>query len=252
MNKLFYNHLALAIFSIFISSCATFTRYQHASDSLNKNRIVEYQSDCEAVTLFTTTSAVKLCLFEKDGEVVMALEYTNKKNSNRMGEVIPTDIKIYGLSGTFEKAELKTYSADEYLDRIRSDQFWESFAAGFNAGVNATNAGKSTTYSNQNVSLGGPSGIYSGAASGSSTTYDYGKQAQANNENFKTLQELGDRQETKLERTNRILLRRATLHPGQSIMGIVYADYQYNASDELQVVVPFMGEKYDFKLIVVR
>lgn len=124
--------------------------------------------------------------------------------NNSVAKVIfdPLDVSAkFGYGNSIK--ELQVYTYEEYHKKVKKNQNWELALAGLSAGLNAANAGWSTTYVN-----GHPQ-----------TTYNYGAAAAVNSANMMNLSNM--ERIMRLER-NAIkygYLKKNTIHPGEGIIG---------------------------------
>lgn len=129
--------------------------------------------------------------------------------------------------------ELQVYTYEEYHKKVKKNQNWELALSGISAGLNAANAGWSTTYVN-----GHPQ-----------PTYNYGVAAAVNSANMINLSNM--ERIMKLERNaiQQGYLKKHTTHPGEGIIG--YMNIKKKGKEGILTVnIPMGGNTFTFMWLI--
>lgn len=157
--------------------------------------------------------------------------------NNRSGErfdAIPEDIAVEA-EGRSGRRYLHVYSANEYLDRLRTERNVLLFAQALHAF-----AGRHTT--TRIVEHHGYHGHY-----WTSTTY---VENGPDPDDFFHLVRDARRSERDLHTWGKVLLSRTTLFPGQSVEGVVAVEYDPAYAERFYVKVPFGGEIHHLEFVL--
>ena len=149
------------------------------------------------------------------------------------------------LSGRYtsynKEYALKVYTDIEWLKKLQNAQMAAAIAQGISQGLEASNAGRTTT--NVTASAYGSDGSYA-YGYGTATTYDYSKQAAVGRQHQLERDEMNQRFQSDMQNIRGRLIKTNTLHPGQNISGVVMAKYNY--SDRIDIAVNCAGEEHLF------
>jgi len=155
--------------------------------------------------------------------------------------VIALEIPFYGV-GTRD-CQLRVYSADYYMKKLRNRQSWALFSQALAGAINSYNAGRSTSTTTGSIT--GSSGISSFSAT--TQTYDPAKQAMVNAENQRRLEQMKGQFELINATTEAVLLKTTTLFPYQAVEGNVVT--RYIPARRYRITVPVGDETHVFELV---
>lgn len=144
-----------------------------------------------------------------------------------------------------ELKDIKVYTVEEYMKKVRRKQNWTMALLGVSAGMNSASAGYSTsnsyTYYNGYSSN---TGAYSGFASTTTTTYDAAAAYQAQVLSSQQMMSCSDAMANDREVRQEGYLKRTTIYPGECISGFVNAERKKGSS--LMINVNINGAIYKF------
>jgi|WetSurMetagenome_2_1015567.scaffolds.fasta_scaffold22836_5 hypothetical protein len=172
-----------------------------------------------------------------------------KNKSDEPINLIPDSVSVVSYTSKDKYAYLYVYPPDKFLKKMKNAQNWAIALQALSAGIDAYNAGRtsSTTTTNVNGSAYGLDGSYAyGSASGTSTTNTYDHSA-ADAAQSRHQQEINQQQQQYNNVNNAVengLLKSVTLFPNQEIAGNVMAYYSWGyayvvyvlAGDELHEI----------------
>lgn len=181
--------------------------------------------------------AVAVLGFKESSEEQMALVVSLVNNSAGRAEVVPEQIRVSAWRRG-KPVELKVWSADEYLRRLRTQQTIALILMGVSAALNTQYAGYMTTTGT--IYSGGTYThvylqTYSAAAARAETTAEADR-----------LRRYAAAADASYQATSNGLLKRHTLMPNEYVEGVVMIDYQ--RFDALEVRIPFGESEYVFVL----
>ena len=148
-------------------------------------------------------------------------------------DVLPDEIEVLGSSGDLWTA-LRVWDAFDYIRHVEAQQATARVIDAIASGLESANAGRSTTQQTGLYSdaYGQPLGSYSG----SSTTYDYSRVAEAQSRNAAERRAMLDSQRSRLSLLDVHLLKRTTLLPGHDVFGLVFIERELY--DRYRIRVP--------------
>jgi len=161
-------------------------------------------------------------------------------------DAIPDSIQVV-YENERASGKLKVYSADQYLNKLQSQQNSAMIAKAFTDGYNAQSAAYSRTMTT--TSTVSPNGIYYPVTT-TTVTYDASKAITANAISQQELNQMSANFNRYKQSLNQVLLRTNTLFKGQSIEGKVAVRSNGIDADVLYITVPFAGEQHNFIFIL--
>jgi hypothetical protein len=162
-------------------------------------------------------------------------------NTGSSSFVVSTNMVSATYYAYQNRYNLKIYSDAEWLRKLRNQQIAAAIAQGISQGVEAANAGRTTT--NTTASAYGSDGSYA-YGYGTTTTYDYSKSAAVRRQHQIERDEMNRRFQNDMYNIRIKLIRANTLHPGQNISGVVMAKYEN--CDRYVISVNCNGEIHQF------
>ena len=133
--------------------------------------------------------------------------------------VLPDKIQVLGTSGG-DWNTLRVWDAFEYMRHVEAEQATARVIAAIVSGLEAANAGRSSTQ--QTGLYSDPYGQPLGSYSGSTTTYDYSKVEEAQSRNDAERRAMLDSQRSRISFLDVHLLKRTTLFPERDVFGLVF------------------------------
>ncbi len=160
-------------------------------------------------------------------------------------DVLPDKIEVLGTSGDHWTA-LRVWDAFDYIRHVEAQQATARVIDAIASGLEAANAGRSTTQQTGMYSdaYGQPLGSYSG----SSTTYDYSKVAESQSRNAAERKAMLDSQRSRLSFLDVHLLKRTTLLPGRDVFGLVFVER--DLYDRYRIRVPIDDRQVEVAFIL--
>lgn len=132
--------------------------------------------------------------------------------------------------------ELKVYTFDGYMKKVKRQQAWAMALTGFSAGLNAGMAGYQTTYTT--------SYNYGRPYTQVHTTYNHGAASAANMAAQTQLMTLGSIMSNDKKTISQGYLKMTTIHPDDGIIG--YMNVKYKKGQQMTVNIPINGNVYSF------
>ena len=111
----------------------------------------------------------------KDYGKYYQITITISNNSMQPIDFDPDETKSVLLDKTNKEIELKVWSYEDYMRKVRRRQNWNSILAGLAEGLSAASAGYSTSTTNTNTYYNGSSNTYGTASAYGSGGYAYGR-----------------------------------------------------------------------------
>lgn len=136
-----------------------------------------------------------------------------------------------------EQEELKVYTYERYMKKIKNQQAWSMALMGFSAGMNAGMAGYQTTY----TTTYGVGGIpYTQAH----TTYNYAAASAANMAATTQMMSLGKMMSDDKKTISQGYLKMTTIHPDEGIVG--YMNIKHRKGKIMTVRIPIGDYVFSF------
>lgn len=142
-----------------------------------------------------------------------------------------------------EKEELKVYSYDAYMKKIKTQQAWAMAMTGFSAGMNAGMAGYHTTYT---TTYGAGHMPYTQVR----TTYNYAAASAANMAATTQMMTLSKMMSDDKKTISKGYLKITTIHPEEGIIG--YMNIKHRKGKMMTVNIPVGDHIYSFKWNVAK
>lgn len=191
--------------------------------------------------------------YRKVGDFVVGM--TNYKEKDNYGQYYQIAIFIKNLGDTsvifapedvtstlYNKRgkvhELKVYTYDRYMKKVKTAQAWSMALLGFSAGMNAGMAGYQTTYSTSYT----PNGM---AYTQVHRTYNYAAASAANMAATTQMITLSKMMESDRNLKSQGYLKITTIHPDEGIIG--YMNIKRKKGQTMKVNIPVNGETYSFE-----
>ena len=136
-----------------------------------------------------------------------------------------------------DTTEMKVYSYERYMKKVKNQQAWAMALTGFAACMNAGMAGYQTTYTKSYA----PGRIpYTQV----STTYNYSAASAANMAASTQMMTLGMMMKDDKKTISQGYLRKTTIHPDEGIIG--YMNIKYRKGQRMTVNIPVGSEVFSF------
>lgn len=191
--------------------------------------------------------------YRQIGDIVVGM--TNYKEKDKYGKYYQIAIFIKNLgdiSVTFDPEnvtstlynkrgdayELKVYTYDRYMKKVKTAQAWSMALLGFSAGINAGMAGYQTTYSNSYM----PNGM---AYTQVHRTYNYAAASAANMAATTQMITLNRVMENDRNLKSQGYLKITTIHPDEGIIG--YMNIKRKKGQTMTVNIPVNGQTCSFE-----
>jgi hypothetical protein len=149
----------------------------------------------------------------------------------------PDTIKAKLVNKRNKYVQLEIYSNEEYQRKVRIQQTWVAALTGLSAGLNASMAGRQTTYI-PTTGYGGYS--YMRAV----TTYNSNAASQANMIANNQLMIMSKQMEIDRKIREEGYLKKTTIHSGEGIFG--YMSIKRKKGKTMSIVIPLNGSDYTF------
>lgn len=207
----------------------------------NHGREVAVSDECETRFFISGTK-------ESSSELVLHVLYLNNSDSKTM-TIYPDKISVMGYNQSGITKTFKTYSADEYLRKLRRSQMWTTILRALSGALNAYNAGQSTstTYSTTSGNIYGSTGnsyMASGTTMSTTNSYDHRATVEANNRNQRNLDRLSKRQSNAYKTLEQSLIKTNTLFPKSHVEGNIIVKVDNTYTKKFVVTVPFGEETH--------
>ena len=155
-----------------------------------------------------------------NSELIVLLVYAANETHDSF-DVLPEKVEILGSSGGPWTA-LQVWDPFDYIQHVRDEQATARVIDAIASGLEAANAGRSTTQQSGVVTdaYGQPLGSYSA----SSTTYDYSRVAEVQSRNAAERRAMLNSQRDRLSFLDSHLLKRTTVFPGHDVFGLIFVE----------------------------
>lgn len=198
------------------------------------------------------TDGIPYSISHTDKRIVAASLYKNEdgyleillgiKNIDTIPIIFsPNNVKISISSDYYGISKLKVYTPEQWIRKVQNGQLLTTIMVGLNQGIEAYNAGRSTTYSNTTAY--GSDGSYA-QAYGYSQTIDYTKQAQVRQMHQQELVAMISRFQNKIYNIRNSLLKTNTIYPMSEVYGLVMAEFRKAQTYTLNVNI--FEERHQF------
>jgi len=240
------NIAILFVIGLTINGCTTsYQLHPIVSSYSNDIEIVFLEGNEVALSVKDSTAVAIFGQKNANNELYLYVAYKNK-SVHQKANAIPSDIVVYGINEIGSKKQFQTYSAYEYLKRMKSQQ---AIVLGLQAAagiVESTNSAQSTTYTSGTYSSSDGTSL---SGSSVSTTYDYSKQAEVDARNQKDLQESIQQYKKVNSATEQGLIKKTTLFPGQMIEGYVVVKMDNYYSKGFLINVPIGQDVHEYRFV---
>lgn len=217
--------------------------------SVNAQEFVAAEND---TTVMTEYNDGRLWAYRQIGDFVVGT--TNDVEKSDYGKNYQILIFIKNLSGNTalfdpslvtstltdkqgETEEMKVYTYEQYMKKVKNQQAWAMALTGFSAGLNAGMAGYQTTYTTTYKAGGMP---YTQVH----TTYNYAAASAANMAASTQVMTLSKLMSDDKKTISQGYLKLTTVHPDEGIIG--YMNIKYRKGVRLTVNIPIEGQMYSF------
>lgn len=136
-----------------------------------------------------------------------------------------------------ETEEMKVYTYERYMKKVKNQQAWAMALTGFAAGMNAGSAGYQTTYT---TTYGAGRVPYTQVH----TTYNYAAASAANMAATTQMMTLSKMMSDDKKTISQGYLKLTTIHPDEGIIG--YMNIKYRKGVRLTINIPIEGNVYSF------
>jgi tetratricopeptide (TPR) repeat protein len=237
-KKLFFHFTAIFLLPLLFGCASSYCT--HYLDTVGK--IVEYRDGTGYQISRGINSTVSMGLAKGNGnlEIILGITNTGDKSLFVNSSIVKATYQYYN-----QNYSLKIYSDVEWINKLQNAQMAAAVVQGISQGLESVNAGKSTT--NITASAYGSNGSYA-YGSGTASTYDYASAAAVRRQHDIERNQLAQGFQAQMQNARSSLIRANTIYPGQSISGVVMAQYQ--SADRLDFIVN-CGEdihRFSFKI----
>ena len=179
-------------------------------------------------------------------ELIVLLIYAGNETHDSF-DVLPDKVEILGSSGGPWTA-LQVWDPFDYIRHVRDEQATARVLDAIASGLEAANAGQSTTQQSGVVSdaYGQPLGSYST----SSTTYDSSRVAEVQSRNAAERRAMSESQRDRLSFLDSHLLKRTTVLPGRDVFGFIFVERELY--DRYLVRVPLDDSQVELAFTLVE
>lgn len=153
----------------------------------------------------------------------------------------PDKVTLFTSSDYYSMSQLKVYTPEQWIRKIQTEQVLTAIAVGLNQGVEAYNAGRSTTYGTATAY--GSDGSYA-RAYGYSQTIDYTKQAQVRQMHQQELASMDSRFRSQIYNARNSLLKTNTVYPMSDVYGVIMA--KFRTAQTYTLLVNIGDERHEF------
>jgi hypothetical protein len=188
-------------------------------------------------------------------ELELHILIRNDGNNPRVN-IFPEKIKVHELNSEGRQSEVKVYSAEEYLKRLRKAETWSLVLLSVGNAATACQAGYSysTTNSSSYGITNGSNGVAvmeSSNAISTTTIYNPGKVAEINAINRQQFYQTAQMYSNIYDTTEKGLLKTVTLFPKQEVEGLVMVKLNNSSPQKIVIEVPvgFEVHKFIFNLL---
>ena len=227
---------ALIVAALCVSSACSTTQY-YLEPTASDAQDTFYVSGIPAVSEVLSYGEDQFLFIGARGHTnseLLVLQLYVANETHHSVNVLPDEIKVMGRAGD-DWNPLRVWDAFDYIRHVEAQQATARVIDSIASGLEAANAGRSTTQQ---------SGLYSGAYgqplgsySGSSTTYDYSKVAEAQSRNAAERSAMLDSQRGRLSFLDVHLLKRTTLLPGRDVFGLVFVERELYEQYSIRVPI---------------
>jgi hypothetical protein len=228
---------------LFFLNCTTSFSLKLVQPESESDKINKFYVDGKEIAVSVgKESLIGVYGYKEANQDLVLFVFCQNLSKERAINFIPESIKVIGYRTTGRKFTFKTYSAEEYLKKLRTKQTWALMALALSGAMQSYNAGKSTTYTSGTFS-----GTYgTGSFTAYSTTYDYNKQAEFNQKNNERLIQVSQQMELLNRATEKGLLKANTLFPGQYVAGNVMIKISSLYLNRILIEIPAGGDIHRF------
>ena len=238
------NLFTLLVFSLFFISCST-TAYISPEKDL-KNGVGKFFLEGEEVAMSVEDSSTVAFYGKRHKREITLYVFLKNNSENEYINILPQNVKVYGIDSDGSSQQLHTYRPKKYLKRLENRQNLALALSAMGKAMEDIDAGTSTTteYGSAYGSDGTSYNYY-----GSSTTTDQSEQRAAQAENQRELSQQARQSALYRKSVKRGLLMKTTLFPSSHIGGNIII--KYKSYDRYRVEIPVGNETHevDFQLI---
>lgn len=188
---------------------------------------------------------------QTDNYIVGMTNYVDKDNYGKNYQILIFIKNLGDTSVTFDPAlitstlydktgaseEMKVYTYEQYMKKIKTQQTWTMALTGFSAGLNASMAGRQTTYTTSYSAGRAP-------YTQMHTTYNYAAASAANMAAQTQIMTLGKMMSDDKKTISQGYLKMTTIHPDEGIIG--YMNIKHWRGQRMTVNIPIGGEMFSF------
>lgn len=228
----------LLIFALIAISC-----------SVQAQEFLAAESD---TTVLTEYNDGRLWAYRKIGDFVVGMtNYVEKDDYGKYYQILIFIKNLGETSALFdpslvtstlvnmhsETEEMKVYTYERYMKKVKNQQAWTMALTGFSAGLNAGMAGHQTTYT---TSYGAGLTPYTQVQ----TTYNYAAASAANMAASTQMMTLSKMMADDKKTISQGYLKLTTVHPDEGIIG--YMNIKHRKGERLTVNIPIEGQVFSF------
>ena len=244
--------ILIACIFLFLSGCAT-SYYLKPIIEGDDMEMIYFDGKEVAISKDYETGVAIFGMKTTQNELILHILYKNNTSDKRIN-VLPDQVSVAGYNAEGKVNYFRVYSSEEYLKKMRNAQAWAMAAQAFAGAMETSQAGKSTstTYGTSSGSIYGSDGTsYTGYGTSSSTTTttDYGAQAEANARNRAEMVKTAQQFAQVNSATEQGLIKANTLFPEQYVEGNVMVKMNTMYTSKFVVTVPVGNETHTITFV---
>lgn len=217
--------------------------------SVNAQDFLKAEND---TTVLTEYNEGRLWAYRQIGDFVVGMtNYVDKDDYGKNYQVLIFIKNLGETSALFDPSlvtstlvdkhgvteEMKVYTYERYMKKVKSQQAWAMALTGFAAGMNAGTAGYQTTYT---TTYGAGRMPYTQVH----TTYNYAAASAANMAATTQMMTLSKMMSDDKKTISQGYLKLTTVHPDEGIIG--YMNIKYEKGARMTVNIPIEGQVFSF------
>lgn len=203
-------------------------------------------------TVLTEYNDGRLWAYRQMGDFVVGMTNFVEKDDYGKNYQILIFIKNFGESSVLldpslvtstlvdkhgETEEMKVYTYERYMKKVKNQQAWAMALTGLAVGINAGSAGYETTYSTTYGAGGVP---YTQVH----TTYNYAAASVADMAAMTQMMTLSKMMSDDKKTISQGYLKKTTLHPDEGVLG--YMNIKHRKGVRMSVKIPIEGHEFSF------
>jgi len=229
--------------SLILSGCASVIKMTPIISDTEKSDCIFIEGEAYVRSGLRDSIITASMKKNREGYLQLTIGYMNV--SQQRIDVDPSLIEITADRDWRGAKNLKVYSSDEWLKKIRTEEIWALVGKGMEAFGDGLEAGRSRSTSRSTIHFDG----YSyGSIDTTTETVDESERIESRRKTQQETEELVKSYDIKYQLAENILCKKTTLYPGYHLVGIVFA--KYRSAVKYKVKIPVGSETH--KIIFVR